>query len=227
MLWTRRCAFCRHPCLAVLIIAILSFAAQSTASGLWLKGKSEVSSDTVRLSGLTLDVASSSTPPAGKTDVGTDLTALILDPLNGQSELYLKALELLGSMQSAPSCNRLAASNLLTSCKSIEGPSADLENAIDDIKSVYAAQLAVCELQSAGALTPPQCALIIPTARDNQTKPYHKVDTHHLGQCLRSLESRPQWWTSYSNNKQNAVVMCRAARVEVEKGRSYSQKQRH
>lgn len=206
------------------MIFILPFAAESAASGLWSKSKSEVSSDTVGLPNLTLDVAPSLTQPAGKTDIGTDLTALILDPLNGQSELYLKALELLGSIQSAPSCNRLVASNLLTSCKSIEGPSSDSESTIDDVKSIYAAQLAVCELRSAGALTPPPCALVSPTATDKQTKPYHKVDKYHLSQCLQSLESRPQWWTSYSNNRQNAVVMCQAARVEVEKGRSYSQK---
>jgi len=31
------------------------------------------------------------------------------------------------------------------------------------------------------------------------------------------LESRPQWWISYSNARQNAVLMCHAARHEVEK----------
>ena len=223
MLWTRRYAVGHYLPLAILMVLVLFFATQSAASGLWSKSKSEISTDTVGLPDLTLDVAPSSTQPAGKPDVGSDLTALIMDPLNGQSELYLKALELLGSIQSASSCNRLAASILLTSCKSIEGPSSDSENAIDDIKSIYAAQLAVCELQSAGALTPPQCALISPTATEKQAKPYQRVDKYHLSQCLKSLESRPQWWTSYSNNKQNAVVMCRAARVELEKGRSYPQ----
>ncbi|OKL55663.1 hypothetical protein UA08_08963 [Talaromyces atroroseus] len=35
--------------------------------------------------------------------------------------------------------------------------------------------------------------------------------------CLSGLESRPQWWTSYSNSRQNAIVICQAARVETEK----------
>ncbi|GAM34197.1 nuclear membrane fusion protein [Talaromyces pinophilus] len=35
--------------------------------------------------------------------------------------------------------------------------------------------------------------------------------------CLRGLESRPQWWTSYSNSRQNAIVICQAARIEIEK----------
>lgn len=38
-----------------------------------------------------------------------------------------------------------------------------------------------------------------------------------LEQCLRSLESRPQWWTSYSNNRQNAIIICQASRIEAEK----------
>jgi hypothetical protein len=38
-----------------------------------------------------------------------------------------------------------------------------------------------------------------------------------LEQCLRSLESRPQWWTSYSNNRQNAMIICQASRIETEK----------
>lgn len=36
-------------------------------------------------------------------------------------------------------------------------------------------------------------------------------------QCLRALESRPQWWTSYSNSRQNAMVICQAARIETER----------
>jgi hypothetical protein len=47
---------------------------------------------------------------------------------------------------------------------------------------------------------------------------YDDIKGQQLGQCLKSLESRPQWWTSYSNNRQNAVVMCQAARGQIEKG---------
>ncbi|GLA81240.1 hypothetical protein AtubIFM56815_004882 [Aspergillus tubingensis] len=43
------------------------------------------------------------------------------------------------------------------------------------------------------------------------------VSKRHLESCLRSLESRPQWWTSYSNSRQNAVVICQAARFENER----------
>lgn len=44
-----------------------------------------------------------------------------------------------------------------------------------------------------------------------------EVPKELLEQCLRTLESRPQWWTSYSNSRQNALVICHASRIETEK----------
>ena len=89
---------------------------------------------------------------------------------------------------------------------------------MDDLKSVYATRLAICELRSAGAPIPPKCESFAPALNNDKGKAYDKGDNRDLSHCLKSLESRPQWWTSYSNNKQNAIVMCRAARVEIEKG---------
>jgi len=36
-------------------------------------------------------------------------------------------------------------------------------------------------------------------------------------QCLKSLQSTPQYWTSFSNARQNAVVMCQASRDVIER----------
>ncbi|SLM36949.1 Nuclear fusion protein, KAR5 [Lasallia pustulata] len=164
----------------------------------------------------------------------TDLTALIDSHLGDQSEVYAQAVQLLTSMQSSPSCNRLAASTLLTSCQSIEGSNINTEGLLDDLKSVYAAQLAVCELTGAGSSIPQHCGSLMwsepSTGRQGlrgflgpRIEKLHgiagsrEIDQKQLNQCLKSLESRPQWWTSYSNSRQNAVVMCQAARIEIEK----------
>ena len=169
-------------------------------------------------------------------NMNTDLTSLVRVPLDGQSEIYSQALQLLESMQSSPSCDRLAASRLLTSCQSIDEEYPSSEVALDKIKSIYSAQLAVCELKGAGLAIPPHCDGIVPTesAKENGrffavwsergrgTEPpssdHGNVDDQQLNRCLKSLESKPQWWTSYSNSRQNALVMCRAARVDIEKG---------
>ena len=183
-----------------------------------------------------LGIALPKIEPITDSNIDTDLTALVRVPLDGHSEVYSKALQLLGSMQSAPSCNRLATSRLLTACQSTDGSSSNLEVALDNIKSIYAAQLAVCELRGAGLAIPTHCGTILPSESERQNQRdnglggdrdgdfngrsgvYSKLDNKQLSQCLKSFESKPQWWTSYSNSRQNAVVMCRAARVEIEKG---------
>lgn len=160
----------------------------------------------------------------------TDLTALVRPSPIENSGIYSEALQILTSMQTSPSCHRLAASKLLNSCQSIEGASSDREPSLDDVKSIYAAQLAMCEIISAGSAIPQQCKPLTPghktkswrgfsgTASEGRQRPGDNSGNAQLSQCLQALESRPQWWTSYSNSRQNAVVMCRAARVEIEKG---------
>ncbi|MCJ1313156.1 hypothetical protein MMC25_006833 [Agyrium rufum] len=145
----------------------------------------------------------------------TDLMGLITRPCGSQSKEHRKAVELLTSMQSAPTCNRVATATLLTSCQSIDGSGPNHEDTLETVKATYAAQLALCELRNAGAETPSQCKILPATA--SFITPDSSMNRRQLTNCLRSLESRPQWWTSYSNNAQNAVIICRAARVEIEK----------
>ena len=164
-----------------------------------------------------------------------DLTALVRPSTIERSEIYAEALSLLTSMQAAPSCNRMAASALLAGCQTIDGSAASFESSIEQAKSIYAAQLALCELQSAGSAIPHQCKSLEPTktkardpgpsgfanaARGQTSSGQIDVTPSQLSQCLQALESRPQWWTSYSNSRQNAVVMCKAAREDIAKGES-------
>ena len=157
------------------------------------------------------------------------LTTLI-QPLSIQhSEVYDNALVILNGMQSSPSCHRLAASTLLNACQTFNAPPDQAEESLEDIRSQYAAQLAICEIVSAGSDVPIQCRSLIPSTHTSTvTAPgpsgraestFRHTQKRHLGHCLKTLESRPQWWTSYSNNRQNAAVMCQAARVDIEKGR--------
>jgi hypothetical protein len=162
----------------------------------------------------------------------SDLTAFVRASLIDKPHAYVQALSLLDSMQNAPSCNRLAASTLLDSCQSIEGSTAGGESFIEDIRSVYAVKLAVCEIVSAGSTVPSHCIPFRSASAESRQRgrggagangrgkpPANDIESRHLSQCLQSLESRPQWWTSYSNSRQNAVVMCQAVRADIEKGK--------
>ena len=149
-----------------------------------------------------------------------DLAALVRPIPDDQSEIYSHALQLLSALQGSPSCNRVAASTLLDSCHSIDGSKQDAELSFEDARSIYAAQLAVCEIESAESSIPQCCRALVPVldSKVHKRAPQGRMRKGHLSQCLQTLESRPQWWTSYSNNRQNAVVMCQAARVDIEKG---------
>ena len=169
------------------------------------------------------NTGSSPTLSVSENIAGTDLTSFNIKPHGDKSEVYVKAVELLKSLQSAPSCTRIATSTLLTSCQSIEASSNESETAIDDVKAMYAAQLAICELRAAKAQIPDHCSFISTFSEGEKVKINEKFKKRHLSPCIQSLEGRPQWWTSYSNNIQNAVLICRATRIDIEKGRSFLQ----
>ena len=169
---------------------------------------------------------------------------MVQHPKTHKPELYSQALSIIVSLETSPSCNRLATATLLDSCQSLEHSTkaedsrGQLESELDQVKSVYAARLAVCELTGAHANSPYECSALMPTenlkwrdrvktflTRDGQSKGRSghvltddRLTHKQLGQCLRSLETRPQWWTSYSNARQNAVVMCRAVRTDIDRG---------
>ncbi|PYI05475.1 hypothetical protein BO78DRAFT_408286 [Aspergillus sclerotiicarbonarius CBS 121057] len=161
------------------------------------------------------------------------MASLLKSKSQKQDVLFSEALGLLESMNSSPSCNRMAVSKLITSCQSIGGRSEPADTStfvtLEHVRSLYAARLAICELNEAGAVVPTPCLPI--TVRSPQKKGifglssnyktgFNAVESISKGQletCLKSLESRPQWWTSYSNSRQNAVVICQAARFESER----------
>ncbi|TQB77581.1 hypothetical protein MPDQ_000122 [Monascus purpureus] len=176
---------------------------------------------------------SNATTDVGSSSQEIDLVSFLNTKSQQHDAIFNEALSLLESMKSSPSCNRMAATRLVTSCQSIGGKAdrneADNYVTLDHVKSLYAARLAICELNGAGASVPPPClSVTVPPAQKkgffgfstkgkSQTTMVDSMPAGTLESCLRSLESRPQWWTSYSNSRQNAVVICQAARVEIEK----------
>ena len=149
-------------------------------------------------------------------NIGQELALPIRQSIGANSAIYKQALDILSSMETLPSCHRLSTATLLDSCQSIDGSKPDASGEIDDIRSIYAAQLAMCEISGAGSSNPSPCKALAPKG-DSKARRYPSKD--EISQCLQALESRPQWWTSYSNNKQNAIVICQAARVDIDKGK--------
>lgn len=170
--------------------------------------------------------------PTDRMDDSNAVTYLTSNTRQRES-VFTEAVQLLESMNSSPSCNRVAATRLVTSCQDLGGrgnTDPDNNQALDQIRSVYAARLAICELEGAGAVVPQPCVPVtvsLPSPSNSGFRFFRrfksmdcdetKLPKKDLEQCLRSLESRPQWWTSYSNNRQNAMIICQASRIEAEK----------
>ncbi|KAB8270967.1 hypothetical protein BDV30DRAFT_250276 [Aspergillus minisclerotigenes] len=162
-----------------------------------------------------------------------DLVSFISSKNTQHDVVFKEAVQLLESMRSSPSCNRIAASRLVKSCQSVRGKTNNIDpetyRVLEHTRALYAARLAICELNGAGThipnaclpvtFPPPQKKGIFGFSLKSET-PVNGVDpvpVQLLESCLKSLESRPQWWTSYSNSRQNAFVICQAARTENEK----------
>lgn len=153
-----------------------------------------------------------------------------------------QAVDFVVSMQTAPTCTRMAASHLMNECKLLENApdfaKTRPEAYLDNVKTEYAAKLAVCELLSAqphtnNPLPPAHCDIFVPSSRAcgksgswwYQSKPvtpddkqcYPNFSDYQYSQCLKTLQSSPQYWTSFSNARQNAVVMCQASRDAIER----------
>ncbi|KAB8219404.1 hypothetical protein BDV33DRAFT_204527 [Aspergillus novoparasiticus] len=162
-----------------------------------------------------------------------DLVSFISSKNTQHDVVFKEAVQLLESMRSFPSCNRIAASRLVKSCQSVREKTNHIDpetyRVLEHTRALYAARLAICELDGAGTHIPNACLPV--TFPPPQKKgifgfslksefPVNDVDTvsvQLLESCLKSLESRPQWWTSYSNSRQNAFIICQAARIENEK----------
>ena len=160
------------------------------------------------------------------------------------SDSMQQTLDLIKNVESLPSCAKIASSALLHSCSALEGSikhdESDLSRGsdlfVDEEADIYSARLAVCELSGADFSIPKECQPFVPTEQSkkkrgfrgfwSKTGPseptalfqyYDEITLNNLQQCRKALGSTSQSWTSYSNNRQNAVVMCRAMRSEVDK----------
>ncbi|KAJ5662158.1 uncharacterized protein N7477_009774 [Penicillium maclennaniae] len=149
-----------------------------------------------------------------------------------RDSIYSEAVQLLESITISSSCTRIAATRLVTSCQSFGGTANgndEPQETLDRIRSVYAARLAICELEGTGASVPAPCLPVTLSPPESKIRfgfmqsssvpdtGTNLVPKELLEQCLKALESRPQWWTSYSNSRQNAMVICQASRIEAEK----------
>ncbi|KAL9113844.1 MAG: hypothetical protein Q9227_001978 [Pyrenula ochraceoflavens] len=144
---------------------------------------------------------------------------------------YQSALKFLSDMETLPTCHRTATSHLIISCQEVDGHGRHGSRydsvKLDLLRDIYAARLALCELERAGTSLPSNCSgvtqfsvsghLESASVNGDVIAALDALRQAYLTPCTQALYGNQQQWTSYSNSHQNAVVTCQAARIDVEK----------
>lgn len=164
----------------------------------------------------------------------TNFTDLINQRPDGGDVIPPYVMSQLRSLTDKPECHKAATHQLITSCQSIREDTLHPKPSLEDLekrKSIFAARLAICELQEANANTPPQCKAIVSSSvaaydgsssSPSQLSADQQVRDDELRACLRALEAKPQSWTSYSNNRQDVTLLCDFSRNQIIKDEALS-----
>jgi hypothetical protein len=192
---------------------------------------------TISLACRTLLTRTTDIPPSQITDIDVNMHALLPQTVHD-------ALAILEKVDTMPSCNKVATQALLNSCSSLDGADVDEDSGlpmdsdllVNTEADVYAVRLAFCELADTDFVVPTGCDAFVPTERTMKKKglrgwlskngpsepmdafwEYDEATQASVKHCRAALHRTPQSWTSYSSSRRNSVVLCRAARSQIEK----------
>ncbi|KAK8233882.1 hypothetical protein HDK64DRAFT_299103 [Phyllosticta capitalensis] len=156
-----------------------------------------------------------------------------------EPQVFEVAQKRIRDMESSPACQQLATSTLIDSCQSLDlmagsNSHSTSQNPMDVIKREYSARLAVCELQGIKDGVPKECRPFVPSADacgntggffgrysksskgEKRRLCYPNFTQQELKTCANALFNHPQRWTSFSNARSNAIIICQASRAAVE-----------
>ncbi|OAL53888.1 hypothetical protein IQ07DRAFT_584478 [Pyrenochaeta sp. DS3sAY3a] len=176
--------------------------------------------------------------PSAHGSVVLNVESLFQHTASRNHKVISDALGFVVSLQSAPTCTRMAAGHLMNECKLLEHApdfaKSRPEAYLDNVKTEYAAKLAVCELisiQGGNPVPPPHCEILVPSSRacgtstwfharaevPNGKQCYPEFSERQYTQCLKGLQSSSKFWISFSNARQNAMTICQASRDGIDR----------
>lgn len=179
-------------------------------------------------------------PRAGSSLIVDPRLSFILHANTGADQaLELKeTIAFIDSLHSAPACTQLASSKLITDCQLLDDPTEFAKvhpnQVLEDVQNEYALKLAVCEyvgVQHSHSKPPPHCHAFLPSKKacmksswlwaqeesSGDDLCYPKTNKADLTQCLSTMQSSPQMWTSYSNARSRAMHICHLSRQHIDK----------
>jgi hypothetical protein len=130
--------------------------------------------------------------------------------------IFEKAMHVVSTLATQSTCHQGAAAQLLVTCRAV-GADVSQEDGkhglLERAKSVYAIRVAVCETGEGRAEVPPACTpvLSIPQRLEHEID---VVSSRTVAPCLEAMMLEHYYWTSYSNNRQDANTLCQASTLE-------------
>ena len=132
-------------------------------------------------------------------------------------DFFAAAKQQLALAESHSTCKQRATVKLLASCEHLESSSSE-DGDLETLQNFYAAHLALCELEGAYPKLRSQCRLSLPAYADEAPALVRGVAEAELRRCLGVIKTNENYWTSYSNNRRDAYVWCRAMRPGFDQG---------
>ncbi len=133
-----------------------------------------------------------------------------------EDPIFEKAMHVVDTLATQSTCHQAAAAQLLVTCKAVGANIAQDDGKhelLERAKSVYAVRVAVCETGEGRAEVPSACQPIlhIPQRLDHEID---VISSKTVAPCLGALMIEHYYWTSYSNNRQDANTLCQATTLE-------------
>lgn len=139
-------------------------------------------------------------------------------------DLYTIALHELGRLKEAPVCHRLAAQLLIDSCHSVKHlneQNMQLESQVDHHVESFANGLTMCDMERAQFDIPEVCQPFTSSALQKASqngKRQLDVSSRQVGECRIALSRHHSNLLFWVENRKNALLFCRAVRLEMDKG---------
>lgn len=144
------------------------------------------------------------------------------------NELYSSAMLELKRLEEEPICHRVAAQLLMSNCEGLE----DISQKEYDLYSgrvqrhyveSLAASLAICDMERSSMVVPDACeSFRLPSLlrASQEAEGKLQVSQDEVGACLKGLGKDPSHWLSWTSYRDNCLLICQAARSDIDKGKS-------
>jgi hypothetical protein len=136
--------------------------------------------------------------------------------MTAHHRFFEEARNRLAIMEKSTTCKRMATTKLLASCEQLQIQSE--QDNTDGVEQLYAVRLAMCEIGDATIKSPHACRLEVLPGTTGLVESLDQQGKEKLKGCISALHSKSQWWTSYSNNRRDAYLWCKAMQPGFDQG---------